>query len=800
MTQPSTSKRQRLFATLCALSVTLSLVLAMTPKASADPADPPIGASSPPVAATPPVTVTTPPIADATPQAPVPMGVTWRPVSSAPSPAPSFSGYIPPQFDSAPINDGTYAPASGALKATALPATYDLRSAHPTWLSGLRDQGAFGTCWAFAASESAETSLVRNGVLTGNESAKTKQLSPLHLVQSVYYTNTYSPLVTSPLATGGAYQLGGNDFMTATAWAHWYGAQKESNYPYPTNQTVVPARLTAAQLQSSVYHLKNQWILPAPRNSNGSYSAANVATIKQAVYQYGGALTAFTGSHLKVAPYYNSSTKAFYDATKATSDHAVLIIGWDDNFAVSNFTTKPPGPGAFLIQNSWGTDTSYFYLSYYDTTMVTSSIFDMVSATTTANYQDPYGWTDQYAYDQLGLGTAISYPTPTISANKFTARQNSTLRAIEFMATEPNMTYQFSVYVGNINSNSPTSGGTSQVLTASGSKTITGTLTYAGYNTVTLDKPVALQAGQTFSIVMTQTDTSKYYVVPVEAKWTNAYYSMNLTIASGQSYMNYGGYWYDLTSMYQSWNVNYLGNVNIIALTSPLPTSLVTLNANGGTVTPPNMTVTYSQKFGTLPTPARIGYTFNGWYTAPSGGTKYTSSTVVPFIGDTSIYAQWTANKYTAKFNANGGKTPTKSNKKYTSKTVTFDKAYGALPTTKRTGYSFAGWFTAKTDGTQVTSTTPVSTAGNHTLYAHWMPKTYKVKLKPGKGALEPGDPASLLVTYKSTYGPLPIPIRNGYTFKGWYTKTSGGSKITALTKVKITATQTLYARWKRTA
>ena len=816
----SNGKRRRassFFAALLALLATLALVLAMTPRASADPSDP--GQPDPTVSATtneatPPDDDVTPPIDDATPPADdatppsdttptvtgVPEGTFWQPSATALNQAPSSGGYIPPMIDTTAINDGTYTSTSGLAQAVSLTPTYDLRTAHPTWLSGLRDQGSWGTCWAFAASEAAETSLVRNGVLTGYESATAKQISPLHLVQSVYFTNTYSPLVSDPLAAGGAYQLGGNDFMAAAAWAHWYGAQKEASYPYPVVKTVAPPILSSTQLKSSAYHLLNQLILPAPRTSSGAYSAANVATIKQAVFTYGGVVVAFKGSRLNTAPYYNAATTGFYDPTFAVSDHAVLIIGWDDTFAASKFTSTPPGPGAFLIQNSWGTNTSYFYLSYYDTTMTTSSAFDLISATTSPNYQSPYGWTDEYAYDELGQGTAIKYNTSSSSANKFTARQDTTLRAIQFMAAEPNTTYKLSVYVGAIKSSSPVSGGSAKALTSSGATTISGTLTYAGYNTVTLAKPVIIKQGQKFTIVMTQTNSSKQYLVPVEAKWDNPYYSMNLTISAGQSYMKYGGKWYDLTTVYKSWKSTSFGNANIIALTSPKPTNLLTFNANGGTVSPPNKTVTYNSKLGTLPTPTRNGYSFSGWYTATSGGSKYTSTKVASSIGDQTLYARWKAKTYTAKFSANGGSAPTKSGKKYVSKTVTFDKTYGALPTTKRTGYTFAGWFTGKTDGTLVTSTTPVTTTGTRTLYAHWNPNTYTVKFNPNKGELPLGASTSKPVVYGATYGPMPQPTRDSYLFSGWYTKSSGGTKITETSKVTFTGTRTLYAHWTRIA
>jgi len=762
-------------AALIGLMVALSLVFAVTPQAGADP--------------------TTPTTDSQASDSLVPMGTIALPAKAAKNPAPSASGYIPPSYDTSAINDGKYS--SGLQRASVLPAAYDLRTAHPTWLAGVGDQGTWGTCWTFAASESAETSLVRNGVLTGNEPALARQVSRLHLLQSVYYTNTYTPKVTNPLAPGGAYQLGGNDFMAAAAWAHWYGAQTEARYPYPTDKSVAPLVLSNSQLKSSAYYLRNQWILPAPRNSDGVYVPANVTTIKQAVFQYGGVDTAFTGSHLNVAPYYNSATKAFYDPTKATSDHAVLIIGWDDNFAASNFTTTPPGNGAFIIQNSWGANTSYFYLSYYDTTMVTSSVFDLQGTATTSDYHDPYGWTDQYAYDELGMGTAISYPTTASAANKFTARADSTLRAVQFIAPEPSINYSISVYTGTIKSGSPVSGGSAQAVTASGGTTLSGSLTYAGYNTVTLGKPVALKKGQQFSVVITQTDPAKQSLVPVEYQWDNPYYSTNLTISSDQSFMQYNGAWYDLVAIYKSWNQSVFGNANIIALTSPGPTYTLNFNANGSTVSPSSKTVTFGAPFGTLPTPAaRTDYLFAGWYTAASGGSLVTSSTVMMDAADKTIYARWTATKYTLTFNANGGTVQP------TSKTVTLNAPLGQLPTPAWAGYTFAGWFTAKSGGSVVTSSTVLTVPANLTIYAHWTAKKFTVKFNANKGSTpKRGSKAykSKIVTFGKAYGALPTTKRSGYKFLGWFTAKSGGTKVTTTTLLTKAGNLTLYAHWKRT-
>ncbi|MCD7765515.1 MAG: InlB B-repeat-containing protein, partial [Lachnospiraceae bacterium] len=129
---------------------------------------------------------------------------------------------------------------------------------------------------------------------------------------------------------------------------------------------------------------------------------------------------------------------------------------------------------------------------------------------------------------------------------------------------------------------------------------------------------------------------------------------------------------------------------------------LITYDANGGSVSTSSQVVTYGAAYGTLPTPTRTGYTFQGWYTAASGGTQVTSTTKVT-TGDRTLYAQWKINTYKVTFKANGGKVNKKSS---ASRTVNYNAAVGSLPTPTRSGYTFLGWYTKKSGGTKVTSTT----------------------------------------------------------------------------------------------
>ena len=224
----------------------------------------------------------------------------------------------------------------------------------------------------------------------------------------------------------------------------------------------------------------------------------------------------------------------------------------------------------------------------------------------------------------------------------------------------------------------------------------------------------------------------------------------------------------------------------------------VTFNGNGGrTPSPSTITKEYNVALGTLPTCTRTGYTFLGWYTASSGGTKISTTTVV--TKDITYYAQWSINSYTLTFNPNGGTvTPTSKNLEYNS-------AYGTLPTPTRASdaqytYTFAGWYTAATGGTQVTTATKMA-AKNTTVYAHWTSNTrsYTVSYKTTYGTL---NRTSQSVAYNSK-GSCTLTMPNNtaeftYTFVGWYTAANGGgtkvgSELTLETPA-IKGTVTYYA------
>ncbi len=177
-------------------------------------------------------------------------------------------------------------------------------------------------------------------------------------------------------------------------------------------------------------------------------------------------------------------------------------------------------------------------------------------------------------------------------------------------------------------------------------------------------------------------------------------------------------------------------------------TYTITFDAQGGTTTLNSLSVIYgsnqNNKLDTNLNPTKVGYTFDGWFDAPTGGNQvykmsngscmkgayWTNPWDVSGTGATwqypnnvTLYAHWTPNTYTVNFNANGGEVAT------TSTSVIFDTTYGTLPTPTRTGYTFMGWYTDSVNGNKVESSTAVTIADTQTLYAHWEKIVYNVTL-----------------------------------------------------------------------
>ncbi len=376
----------------------------------------------------------------------------------------------------APLSDGwNVKPA----KNVTLPDAYDLRKTG--LVTSVKEQGDYGVCWAFAAMHSLESTMVADD--------PDVDLSEWHLAYYAY-SDAFGFSVGKDYTTEAKFQQGGNFETLNPMLCNWLGPVSEKAFPYG-DFSVLDDKKTAQELQSQAqYHVTKavEFFRRSPETSQEWDACIQAA--KTAIYE-GHALSL---SYSENDKYYNHATDAYYCPDEGLSGtyHAVSVIGWDDSYSSTNFKKDPGRDGAWLIKNSWGTDScdnGYFWLSYAD-----ASIYEMyyLEAEPAQKHSDNYG------HDDFGCGVALSVEledTHAKVANVFEAQQDSYVTDVMFFSTMPQVEYEVQVFSNLRYKDKPDSGLPSAVTK--------GSVTNPGYHTITLDQPVKITEGQDFSVVLT---------------------------------------------------------------------------------------------------------------------------------------------------------------------------------------------------------------------------------------------------------------------------------------------------------
>ncbi len=395
------------------------------------------------------------------------------------------------------------------------------------YITDVKRQGDYGTCWAFSCMAASEASLIKEKLLELDAT----DMSELHLAYYLFHS------VTDPLggtegdffsvvdkSTNAFLQVGGNQQLATYRLANWYGLVKEDVAAYDSIVEDTKIELPDATAYSQdEFHLENAyWV-----------SLEDKEIVKQMIIEYG----AGSASYHTASAYYSTKNEnssgldepvAVYCPKDLDNNHGITIVGWDDNYSRSNFGTyKPASDGAWYCKNSWGSDWSkdgYFWISYEDASLLSEPAY----------FYD-YGLADNYDYNYQYDGGAYTGITVTSSyyANRYTAKQTEYLKAVGFYTRNSNYDCQVAVYLNSDVSN-PTSG------TLVAEKVCPQT--YAGFHTVVLDSPVELQKGETFSVVVYQKD-SKGNEVPVilDAQYSDVKYTNTSVAYIGQSYVCHDG-------------------------------------------------------------------------------------------------------------------------------------------------------------------------------------------------------------------------------------------------------------------
>ena len=415
-----------------------------------------------------------------------------------------------------------------ASSSDAIPASYKTDN-----LPEIKNQNPYGSCWAFSATTVAEMSLIKKENTTLN-------LSELHLIN---FTNR---TVEDPL--GGTkgdnnslanpdnmLNVGGNQIFAMQSYAAWVGAAAEEKVPYGTAADVQQNGLDDKYAYDDVAHLKNAYIINLQED---------VAAAKKVIMDNGALGASYYDDTNNGNSIYNKLNNSYYCDAQKTANHAVAIVGWDDNFSKENFNSMPEGNGAWLIRNSWGgneeTDDycheGYFWLSYYDKSLDEEAFaFEFVTDknTSTDEFYD-----NNYQYDGGVYPGWIEYAK---AANVFKAQKGQeTLKAICFGTKNTCEGYTVKIYKNLTDTSNPESG----TLVS----TTTGETTFEGMHTVQLSQVVKLEYADTFSVVIELTGekgTSFLCETPKSGSWFNS----ETYAEEGQSFL-YISKWNDFGKKY----------------------------------------------------------------------------------------------------------------------------------------------------------------------------------------------------------------------------------------------------------
>lgn len=353
---------------------------------------------------------------------------------------------------------------------------YDLRD-HGR-VSKIRDQGSLSACWSYAAMSALESSMLPERSIT---------LSPDNLAEH----NTYGISAED----SGTYMVAMSSML---AWKQ----------PIEENGSEV-----ALHLQEVHY-----------------YSGDDKDAVKWAIFKNGGVSTSLYAeidtSNLSKSSFYNNKNNSYYYDGNKEPNHDVVIIGWDDDYPKTRFSRQAKEDGAFICQNSWGSefgDKGVFYVSYDDTNIAKSAV-SYVKVESTTNYDHIY------QSDLEGHVGNLGYNTPTaLAANVYTARGDEELRAVGLYAVGPETEYR--IYT--------VSDFTDTTSLSRRREQASGTLQDAGFYTIPLRDALPLTQGENFAVVIML--TTKNGTLPIAVEYPNSKLSEQADITDGKGYISRNG-------------------------------------------------------------------------------------------------------------------------------------------------------------------------------------------------------------------------------------------------------------------
>ena len=350
---------------------------------------------------------------------------------------------------------------NNTINVTTLPSRYDSRDWG--WTSSVKAQGWMGSCWTFGMTGVLESSLLKAAGITTDFSENNMQNTMLKY--SIY---------GSPNIDEG----GGNNYAVSYLLS-WLGAFTQDADTYDEMGKISPLITTNQDI-----HVQDLMFIYNNEIPNGTH-------LKEAILKYGSIDVCYYGQsrYDEVSLYYNTETYAQYVDVFVTPNHDVSIVGWDDNFPKEKFLTPPPGDGAWIVKNSWGSgwgDNGYLYVSYYDQSLLpyTGAIN---TAATAIIFENTVPYNKNYQYDIIWGGAFVPASNENISyMNVYEALDDDLIAAVGTYFNRSDVNYKVQIYVND-----------ELRLTQE------GVSPFIGYHTIKLDEYIPIKKGDIFKAVMT---------------------------------------------------------------------------------------------------------------------------------------------------------------------------------------------------------------------------------------------------------------------------------------------------------
>lgn len=442
------------------------------------------------------------------------------------------------------------------------------------YVTSVKDQQSGGNCWAFAGLAVLESCILK-------ASGDNIDLSEENMKNIMSSYSDYGWKMDT--------NQGGYPSMIMSYLTSWIGPVLEEDDLYDDYSTLSP-------ILNSVVHVQN--IKYIKRTSYTDNDA-----IKEAILRYG---AVGCGIYFD-STCYNMETSSYYGAFTTSSNHAVAIVGWDDNYSKNNFKSPPRGDGAFLVKNSWNTDwgnEGYFYVSYYDTSF---ALINDDEAIYTFVLDDVVKYDKNYQYDVIGKTDYFVTGNKNIwYQNLFEATDNEYLAAVSTYF-EKTCSWDLSIFVNDT------------------LKLVKSGISDCGYYTIDLGNYIKLNTGDLFKIMFKITANGASFPVSEKVRSNKELYH------EGTSFFSYDGKkWTDLYGYSTSYSTHtYDSQVACIKAFTFIDEvkSNITLNISGNDYNPIDIIANVLNEYGQAVTGGNITFKIdNDTYVVPvlNGAAKIT--------------------------------------------------------------------------------------------------------------------------------------------------------------------------------